>query len=268
MEKRLLFGPDSVRQWSTSESTVEASTNRMRTQTSTLHWHITVDHFGGEAKYPIGWPRVNIAIKEPAARDWSGWDYLQLWVYTETSREALPHEPVVMILHTPDKESAYNRPLDGLKKGEWAQIRIPLTQVPRHQEVRLMQLSISDSKYRHQDQLDLYFDEIALFRYAQPTLLDFAAESMVMFTDANAVPVRFNLVGIKPGESVDVVCELRQDGKTAARTIVKAKRGPQRLALDLGGARLAAGNYELAASAAGVTQTATTEMRLVASPWQ
>ena len=213
MEKRIVFGPESVSQWSAAESSVEASAPPVAAGHPVLHWHITVDHFGGEAKYPIGWPRISRTLREPSTRDWSGWDYLQLWVYTDTSREALPREPVGLRFHTPDKEGAYHRPLQELKKGAWAQVRLPLAQVPRHHDVRLMQFHISDSNYRHGDKLDLYFEEIALLRHAQPTLLDFAPEQAVMFTDAKEVAVRFQLAGIKPGDSAPVTCELRQGGQ-------------------------------------------------------
>lgn len=268
MEKRIVFGPESAGQWSAAESNIEASTRRTRTGQPVLRWHITVDHFGGEAKYPIGWPRISRTLREPSSQDWSGWDYLQLWIYTDTSCDALPREPVGLILHTPEKESAYHRPLPELKKGAWAQIRIPLSDVPRRHEVRLMQFNISDSTYRHQDQLDLYFEEIALLRYAQPTLLEFAPESAVMFADASNVPVRFHLAGIKPGESANVICDLRQGGKTAAQATVRAARGPQRVLLDLRGVRLAAGSCELLAGIAGAAPTASAPLRLVTSPWQ
>ncbi len=268
MEKRIVFAADSAGQWSAAESKLERSSARTRSGQPVLHWHITVDHFAGEPNYPIGWPRISSTLREASARDWSGWDYLQMWVYTETSRQALPREPVGLALHTPDREGAYNRPLDELKKGAWVQIRISLSEIPRHQDVRLMQFSISESKYRHQDELDFYFDEIALLRYAQPTLLEFVPECAVMFADAKELAVHFNLAGIKPEESAQVTCELRQGGKTAIRTTVSATRGPQRVTLALGGARLAAGNYELAASVAGGAQSVTAPIRLVTSPWE
>ena len=267
MEKRVVFGPESAKQWSAAESSLEASTRRTRTGQPALHWHITVDHFGGEAKYPVGWPRINCALREPALRDWSDWDYLQFWVYTDTSRATLPREPVGLILHTPDKEGAYHRPLPELKKGVWVQIRLPLSEVPRRHEVRLMQFHISDSNYRHQDELDLYFEEIALLRYAQPTLLEFTPENTVMFADANVVPVRFNLAGLKPGENAEVTCVLRQEAKVVAETKVKAGRGPQRMALKLGGTKMRAGDYEVQARVADRTQAAAVRVRLVESPW-
>jgi hypothetical protein len=60
MERRVLMGAESAKQWNTAESSVESSEKHVRGGgKAALHWHITVDHYGGEAKYPIGWPRIN-----------------------------------------------------------------------------------------------------------------------------------------------------------------------------------------------------------------
>lgn len=267
LEKRIVFGPESSSAWSVAESTVERSTVHTRNGSPVLHWHITVDHFAGEPQYPIGWPRANCALRDAAARDWSEWDYFQFWVYTDTTRAALPQEPVGLTLYTPEKQDAYHRPLTELKKGEWVQVRIPLAQVPRHHDVRLMQVHISESQYRHQDQLDFYFDELALVRYAQPTLLDFAPEGQALFADEQQLPVRFQLTGVKSNERVEVTCELRTGATVVARTTVAAARGPQRVVIDLSSAKPQAGEYQVVARASGGAE-ASARVRLVASPWQ
>ncbi len=268
MEKRLLFGPQSAREWSTAESSIESSTAHARSDKTALHWHVTVDHFAGEPNYPVGWPRANIALQERTARDWSGWDFLQLWIYTDTTRATLPTEPAGLALHTPDREGAFSRPLSELRKGEWVQVKIPLAQVQRHNDVRLMQFHVSESKYRHGDQLDFYFDEVALLRFAEPTLLNFAPESAVLFADAKEIPVRFELAGVSPGEHAQVVCELRHGEKVEARRTVEAQRGPQRVLLDVSQAQLAPGSYTLSAHASGGPTNATAQVRLIESPWK
>ncbi|MBM4049107.1 MAG: hypothetical protein FJ279_28740 [Planctomycetes bacterium] len=268
MEKMTLFGPGTAKEWSVAESKMEASAERVKVGKEALHWHVTVDHHGGEPNYPIGWPRTNHVIPEGPRRDWSGWDFLHFWVYADTSRTALPKEPVGLSLHTPDKPGAYSRTLTELRKGEWAEITLPLAQVPRHHDVRLIQFHISESRYQHGDALDLYIDDLALMRHAEPMLVDFAAERAVMFADERAIPVRFRLVGVKSGQSAEVSCELRRDGQVAARTALKAERGPQRVALDLGRQPLAPGDYELAARVAGSQQAVTAKLRLVESPWE
>lgn len=266
MEKRVLFDATSAKTWSPAECTIAASDVRTREGRPALHWHVTVDHYAGEAKYPIGWPRISNPVREPAARDWSGWDYLEIWVYADTSRAALPREAVGMAVYAPDKASAFNRPLSELAKGRWTQVRIPLTQIPRHSDVRMFQFHISESRYQHKDTLDVYVDEIVLLRYARPTLLEFAAEEAIAFADARQLTVRFNAVGVKAGDSADVTCELRQGDKALAATTAKVMRGPQRLVLDLAKARLPAGEYQIVARIAGGDE-AKTSLRLVESPW-
>lgn len=267
MERRLLFDPAAVREWSVAESTLETSSAHTRTPKPVLHWHITVDHYAGEPNYPIGWPRVACALREAAARDWSAWDFLDMWVYTETSRPALPREPVGLTLQAPDKQAAFTRPLVELKPGQWVRIRIPLTLLPRANDVRLFQLHISESNYRHQDRLDFYLDEIALVRYAQPTLLDFTSEQSVVFAGTRQLPVRFNLAGATSGHLLEVACELRQGSRRFAQATVRAARGPQRALFDLSPSPLQPGDYELVARAVGAAESASARLRVVASPW-
>ena len=124
------------------------------------HFHIDVDHHAGEKAYPIGWPRTNFPFTQPWQRDWSGYDFLEFWVYSETSRETLPAIPLGMLLHTPDRAHQFNRELRELRKGEWVQIRIPISRLGSHQDVRLIQFFISESNYADHAVLDLYISDI------------------------------------------------------------------------------------------------------------
>lgn len=268
MEKQVLFAPESAKKWSQAECSLEPSTARQRAGMPTLHWHITVDYTTGEPKYPIGWPRITYAVPAGPQRDWSGWDFLHFWVYTDTSRETLPRDPVGLSLSMPDKSSTLHRPLAELKKGAWIEITVPIATLIRPGDVRVFQFHISESNYRHQDTLDFYIDDLALLRYAKPTLLDFAAERAVMFVDAKSIPATFRLVGIQAGQSTEVACELRQQGRVAARTSLKASRGPQHALFDVSHARLQPGDYEMIATVPGGTQAATAKVRLVESPWK
>jgi hypothetical protein len=240
----------------------------MREDRPSLHWSVKVDYATGEPNYPIGWPRINHPIPEGAARDWSAWDYLHVWILAETSRPALPRVPAGLLLYAPDRAGEVERPLSGLKKGEWVEIIVPVAQIPRAGDVRLFQLFLSEADYRDHDQLDLYIDDLALLRYSRPVLLEFAPESAAMFADRRRIPVRFRLAGIRPGESAGLVCELRRQGHVAARASVRAGRGVHELVLDLGGKALPPGAYELTALVAGSQQMAKASLRLVPSPWR
>jgi hypothetical protein len=268
MEKRVLFGPETAREWSPAESSIEASAEHTRGGAASLHWHVTVDYTTGEPGYPIGWPRVNHAIPLGPARDWSAWDYLHMWVYADTSRAALPRVPAALLLYAPDRAGEYDRPLTELKKGQWVEINIPLASMLRHNDVRLFQFYLSEADYRDRDRVDLYIDDLALMRYSQPTLLEFGPERTVMFADARSIPTKFRLTGINAPERVPVSCELRQEARIVARGSMTAERGLQRLRLDLGPGKLEPGTYELTGHVAGSRQMARAKLRLVESPWR
>lgn len=267
LEQRIVFGPDSAPRWRAIESTVEASTAQTRTGAATLHWHVPVDYSAGEANYPIGWPRLNYALRDAATRDWSAWDYFEFWAYVATTRPTLPREPAGVAVQTPDKHSAYSRVLAELKQGEWVHVRIPVIELPRPHDVRAVQFHISESDYADGDALDFYLDGLALTRYAQPTLLAFAPETAVAFTDARTLAVTFQLAGIPAGQAVEMTCELRNRAGRAAEVTARASRGPQRIVLKLGDAGLPSGDYEVAARVPGGVE-ATARVRLVESPWQ
>lgn len=170
-------------------------------------------------------------------RDWSAWDYLHCWVYTDTSRAALPAVPAALLLYAPDRAAEYDRPLTELRKGEWVEINLPLAAIPGRGDVRLLQFYLSEANYRDRDQVDLYIDDLVLCRCARPTLLEFAPESDIRFADARAILVQFRLAGTRPGERVPVACELRRQGRVVARGSIMAGCGPHRLLLDGDGER-------------------------------
>lgn len=267
VERLPLFDARDTKGWSIAESSLEPVADRAPDGSPCLHWHVTVDHTSGEAKYPIGWPRFGRSIPEGSLRDWSAWDSLHFWLRADTSREALPREPVGLGLQTPDKASSFQRSLSELRKGEWVELDIPLREIPRHGDVRQLQFHISESKYQHGDTLDLLIAGPELRRPAQPILLDLLPECAVMYADAPRIPVRFRLAGVRPGERAEVDLSLRHDGKCLIDATSRLERGEHRIELERGGAALAPGEYEIEARIAGLPENAVGRVRLVESPW-
>jgi len=268
MEKRVLFDGNSAKSWYSEEGTTKAASEVSKSGAPTLHWHIDVDYFGGEAKYPVGWPRTGHALKGDEC-DWSGWDYLHLWIHTRTSRPSLPRVPAVMtILQGQGKSSPLQIVLSDLKKDQWLEVKLPVSKLSLAREVQKIQFNIAEDQYHHQDTLDFHIDEIALLRYAAPTLVDFTSVNAVVFSDAKAVPASFSLSGVKPDESKHVTLQLKRDGAVAASEKFVTKRGVQRLALDVSKATLKQGEYELIGSVEGGDAVAVSRVRVVESPWR
>lgn len=267
LEKRALFSPEEIKNWWAAECSVEPSAKQVKDAAQSLHWQVKVDYHAGEKAYPIGWPRTGRRFA-PAMQDWTEWDYLRAWIYADTSRAALPREAAgVSVKFGGGLQDFYLR-LTDLKKGAWTELLIPLSKLPGTKGVESMQFNISEQNYTHGDTLDVYLSDLALLRHTEPTLLAFAPERTVMYADAKLLPVAVHLAGVKSGETRELTCELRRDGKGVTRLTAPITRGSQRLALSLDGKHPAPGDYELAATVAGNPAAVTTKLRLVESPWK
>lgn len=268
LEKRILFDSTSAKTWTAEEATMESSAELTKTSGPSLRWRVTVDYHAGEAKYPIGWPRVGHALKADEG-DWSGWDYFQMWIHTRTSRKELPRVPAVLnILQGEGKSMPCMRILSELKKDEWIRIQIPLSKLTLPAEVTRIQLNIAEDQYHHQDTLDFHIGEMALLRHTAPALVDFTAANAVLFDDAKQASASFQLLGIQPGERRRVTLQWRREGQIEASGAVDAVRGAQQAALDISRASLKPGGYELTGAVEGGSEQATARMRVVASPWR
>ncbi|MBM3498992.1 MAG: hypothetical protein FJX74_10015 [Armatimonadetes bacterium] len=263
MERVSIEDGSGAARWGPAEATVEQSAEFAGPDGKSLCLHIDVDHTAGEPNYPVGWPRM--ALKPPPEmQDWSRFDFLELVIHTETSREALPATPLGFIAHTPDKANAYNRTLTELRKGETTTLTIPLSQIPRHNLVPHLQFYISESNYRHGDVLDFYIDDLALTRYAAPTVSDFAPLQSIAFADAATLGARFRLLGVEEGKTAVVQAVLRQGGATVADAEWELLRGEHEAWLSLT-TPLKPGGADLELSLGESRQTA--RVRFVASPY-
>ncbi len=266
MDKLVIASGGDAKPWSVAEATLTSSPELVKTGSAALRFHVDVDYATGEKAYPIGWPRMTLTLGKPWQRDWSGFDFLRMWIHTATSREALPRSPLGMSLYTPDKNRGYSRTLTELKPGEWVKLEIPLSQIARHENVTGIQFHIAEANYRDHDVLDFTIDDICLLRYAQPTLGDFTVNPAVMFADTGHLAAAFYVLGLKPGEEVEAEAALVAEGKALLSTRRRVTRGPQSLALTLAGSALPPGEYAMRVRL-GAAPPQERAVRVVTSPW-
>ncbi len=262
IERLVLADGESVDGWSVTEGTLEPSSVRARSGRSLL-FHILVDWHGGEAAYPIGWPRCWFKVPEEA-RDWTRWERLRFWIYADTSRDELPDTPLSLLLTTVGPRSNWSRDLP-LKKGRWIEFVFPLDDLPGADTVRELKFSISESRYRDKDIVDFYIDDLELIRYTQPTVTGLQALASVCFTDEPALPLMVELLGLAPGKTAPVNLSLRRHGKPVAQGKAQVPAGRNRVSMSLP-AGLTPGEYTVHAEAGG--QVLSAPVRLVDSPWQ
>lgn len=209
MERLSIEDGSNAEAWVPSEATVTTSKENAELGDTSLLFHIDVNHTTGQPDYPIGWPRMYLKPPEELC-DWSGWDFLELVIHVETSRDALPSRPIGLILYTPDKQSRYDRTLSELKPWETVRIRIPLSEIPRHDNVPHIQFFISESDYTHGDTVDFTIDDIGLLRYSEPALSDIEALQSIAFSDATQIGCKFRLLGVRVDETGTVHGRLMQ----------------------------------------------------------
>lgn len=251
--------------WVPAECEITSSDEHAR-EGAAIHMHIPVDFHAGEIKYPIGWPRMYLPFADEA-RDWSGYDFLSLWIYAETSRDKLPSTPLGLIVRCPDRGSSYGRSLTELTAGEWLHVVTPISALPDATNCAAVQFYISESNYADRDTVDFYVDDMKLLAYAEPTVLELTPLTGLMYADAMSLRVQVRIAGLADDVVADMTCALKRDGKTLAEENLAVTRGVQSLLMTLGSARLVLGECTLEATIEG-GQTVTKTIRIVASPWE
>ncbi|MBC7289558.1 MAG: hypothetical protein H5T86_16240, partial [Armatimonadetes bacterium] len=215
----------------------------------------------GEPKYPIGWPRCWLRFPQP--QDWSQWDKLSVWIYSEFSRDTLPSPPLVLLIAT-QEYGTWSAELDTLAKGQWARFVFSLNDIPGRDRVTEVKFSISESAYRHGDVVKFFIDDFELIRYTAPTVASLQPLTAICFADDPAMTAVIELLGVGAGEKVGVRVRLEGQDKTVAQASCELPRGRHRVALRLP-AGLKPGTYRLVAETGETAASA--EVRLVDSPW-
>jgi len=201
MEKRVLADGDGDFRWHAAEAMVQPDATHAR-EGRAMRFHIDVDHQTGEPDYPIGWPRTYLRIPEDT-RDWRKWDFVEFWVYVETSRASLPGTPLGFIVRSPDKPNSYHRTVDEAQKGQWAHVRIPTSDMPSPGKCTAVQFYVAESDYNHGDVLDFWIDDLALLRYAEPTVLRVRPLGEVQYADAGVFRFEVAMTGLEKKQTAE-----------------------------------------------------------------
>jgi hypothetical protein len=180
---------------SPEETTLSTSSERVKQGRGSLCFANLIDHTRGEKSHPIGWPRTGKDLAKGGLSDLSGYDFFECWIYTETSRDALPRSPLSINFYHSGPKRSTSLPLDQVKKDEWVRVVIPLDDMPDADDVQRVQFSISESNYKHSDRVAFYIDDIVLTRYVNPAVAELTVEPTLLYHDAGTLLAGYRLVG-------------------------------------------------------------------------
>jgi len=258
-----LDGLGAPARWGPSEATVTASKEKADGH-PTVHLHIPVDHHGGEAKYPIGWPRMYLNLK-PDERAWTDYERFEFLAYVVMTRPTPPRKPINLQIQCPDRERNNNLNLEQIRLGEWARISVPIREIKNVGDVARLGFNISESDYRHGETLDFRFGGFRLARSREFRFSLFRVGTRVAYQGTPTLGVMVDAVG-PPGEiAKGAPLAIRQGERTLQELSLPVKHGMQTLRVPVAG--LAPGRYSLVAFPGDEGRKVSEPFRVVESPW-
>jgi len=247
-ERLVIDDMEDVSDWTTGspvETTLSASEQHVKQGKHSLKFANVIDYTKGEKKYPVGWPRTAKNLKKCGLTDWTGYDFIEFWVYCDTSRDELPSNALSLgFRHTPPGPNKHFR-LKGMKKDAWVKVTIPLSDIGGKKDIESMQFNLSESQYRHGDRVDFYIDDIVLTRYVRPVIVAFEPRGTVVYGNTPVLGASYVAMGRKELDSAKVCLQLVKDGAEIASSEDRLRVPSGDVALDLKGKTLAPGYYEL-----------------------
>jgi len=253
--------------WAPSECTVTASTDVQAEGLPTLCMHIPVDYQGGEAKYPIGWPRMYCALREGSERSWSEYDRFEFLILAKMTRPDLPKSPLSLQINCPARPATLSRSLSEIRLNEWVRVSIPIAEIPQVEHIAQLGLSISESNYRDKEVLDFYLGAFRLVRSLECRLERLTVQAPAIFADRGALPVELVVAGPPPKVNRGVPFTLRRADQVLRTETLPVRRGKQVLDMDVTELRLSPGEYTLVAFEEDPQRRTAATFRVVSSPW-
>ncbi len=192
-------------------------------------------------KYGKGWPMISRSFSP--AQDWSRYDRLQFWLYTET-QSPLPEDRVLRcgVTHGPGglrDEDWYTLP--GIRPNVWQLMAMPLGPGQDWSHVTSLYFYIAEAWYHDGDRVNFYLDDMQLARRNWPVLGAVSASARV-FPRGTAVALSVSVEG--PVAAARLRCTLSDPrGHKELETELPLDR--KRADLRLDAPHLAAGSHWL-----------------------
>lgn len=140
-----LSGIAAAKRWEPAECTVAQNGNAMTV-------NMPVDHKGGEAKYPVGWPRLYLRKFISAEKNWSQAKAISFDLKLEFTGKTEKYPLTFHIFWTvagAKKPASATVSIPALKNNAVNKVVLPLTKVKDLAAVSGIGFNISESQYKH-----------------------------------------------------------------------------------------------------------------------
>ncbi|MDD4016575.1 MAG: sialidase family protein [Kiritimatiellae bacterium] len=242
-EYRYLDGLADPKRWSPAECETSVS-SRSAEGRPCVRMHIPVDFSAGEKNYPIGWPRMYLALK-PGEQGWLEYDRFEFQLFTETPRASLPKHPLNLQIHGAGGQKK-NVILDLATIGAAKTFTMNLSDLGMTGGIERLGFNISESAYCDKDVVDFHLGGFRLARATAALVTQLKAACPALFCDSRVLPVEMVVEGPAEKVAAGLPVQLRKGDRTVLAKTVPVSRGRQTLYLPLTGAELEPGAHTLA----------------------
>ena len=260
------------KRWSPAESSVVAAPVKFSDR-PVLKWTVSIDHFTGEKKYPVGWPRMYmnnfLRTKPVIPSDWSDWDFFEFDLTMKLEGDPANKNCVVTFMIA----SAQPRCSTSLRKmhdGKRHSIRIPVSQITAPRKITSLGFSIAESNYKHGSKLTVHAGNFRLTRSSHCTIDKATMLTPAITGAAPSIKLRLHITG--PGSDVarGVPFQLVY-GKTNSvvrEETLPVKRGDREVEIAIDELQLEPGNYTLNLFPADKTRKKSLSFKVLSSPYK
>lgn len=264
-EYRRLDGLADPKRWSPAECELAASAHDFGGLPG-LRMRIPVDFHAGEEKYPIGWPRMYLALATNE-QAWAAYDRLEFRLFTESSRAGLPKHPLTFHLYDAQGQKKLIA-LDLAAVGADRAVSLNLSDLGLTDPLVRLGFNINEADYADKDLVDFHLGAFRLARATAARVTELKAAAPALFGDSRVLPVELVVEGPPDTLAAGVPFQLRSGDRVVLAKTFPVLRGRQTLFLPLEGAALTPGTYTLAVCPDDPAARREAPVLITSSPWR
>ena len=258
--------------WSPAESTVQLDSVKFSGR-PVLKWVAPIDHFAGEKKYPVGWPRMYFTrFYTPKPRlisNWSDWDFVEFDVKIELKNDSANKNCPITFIIASDAPT-FNYPLKKLHDGKLHRIRIPVDRITNPAKIVRFGFSIAESNYKHGAKLTVQAGNFHLSRSAECTVQRVKLLTPALTAADTAVKLKLHVSGPANDVARGVPFELSggPGKKVLRRETLPVQRGEKELEVVIDDLKLLPGRYTLTLFPGNKEKCKAVSFDLLSSPYK
>lgn len=259
--------------WAPAESSLSVSEIKLN-GTPTLKWVVPVDHYAGEKKYPIGWPRTYFSSfrKAPAVlSDWRDWDFFEFDVKMTLENDPGNASCVVTVMAaSADTPTRFTMQLRKLHDGKKHTVKIPVDKIGTPAKITHWGFSIAESNYKHGAKLTLLAGNFRLTRSSECWINGIKVLTPAITAADNAIKINLSVSGpvsdVARGVPFAISCS--KSGKILRKEILPVKRGSKDMEIEINELKLAPGNYNLTVFPGDKSKSKSVPFQVISSPYE